>query len=681
MRHTLRDFIDELETAGELLRVRERVSPNLEIAARADEESKKPAPNPPSASTRLNDPAFHMLGGRALLFENVEGSDLPVLINAFGSYRRMERAVGCARWERPGGPTGFDAIAARIAELTRPEPPRSAREIMSAVRRFAPLVRIGPRRVRRGRSQEIVLTGDDVDLTRLPIIRCWAGDGDLASVGYSAAVNAGVVGADLADDPAFRGRYITFAHVHTIHADDAGKARPASHNVGMYRVQLIGRRRLVMHWHMHHDGARHWRSWKERGEPMPVVIALGAESVLPFAGVAPLPPGVSELLFAGFLNGRGVPMAPGRTVPVRAPANAEIVIEGFVRHDARTPGWDPRDERAGELGPGAFFEGPFGDHTGFYSLPDRYPLIEVTAVTMRRGAVYPTTVVGLPTQEDYFMGKAVERLFLPLFRTIAPDVADYDLPLFGCFHNCAVLQVKKVYPLQGRRLMHSVWGAGQMAWTKCVIVVDDDVDAHDVRAVLRAMSDHCDPMRDVECVRGPLDILDHAAPAMGAGTKIGFDATRKITGERAGASNSARETGSASVSADQAERTRARVAALPGVRDAALIEPSNDGWLLVSAAEKTDDLPDRIAALVKDAAGRGPRFIITLGADVDVRNPDEALFHWLANSDPGRDRLDFPGGMVFDARPKSPGVGRNGEPTRDWPPIIEGLPIPRRDAE
>ncbi len=190
-----------------------------------------------------------------------------------------------------------------------------------------------------------------------------------------------------------------------------------------------------------------------------------------------------------------------------------------------TPGFDPRTH--GALGPGAVFEGPFGDHTGFYSLPDRYPILEVTAITHRRDPIYPTTIVGLPPQEDYFMGKATERLFLPLLKTIIPDVLDYDLPMFGAFHNCAFVKIRKEYPLQARRLMHAVWGAGQMAWTKCVVVVDDDVDVHDEAAVLRAVGEHCVPARDAELVRGPLDILDHAAPFLGAGGKLGLDATLK----------------------------------------------------------------------------------------------------------------------------------------------------------
>lgn len=664
MRNTVREFIAELEAAGELRRVAHRVSPILEIAALADEESKKPAPHLPSDAARRNDPRFHHLGGRALLFEHVDGSEHPVLINAFGSYRRMEMAIGCAAG-------GFDAIAARIAELIKPEPPRSVRDAIGAFRRFAPLLRIAPKTVRRGACQEIVMTGNEVDLTRLPLLKCWLLDGDLESVGAPANINANIPGADLLADPSQRGRYITFAHIHTIHADDAGKTKPPSHNIGMYRVQLAGRRLLAMHWHMHHDGARHWRSWKARGERMPIAIVLGGESVLPQSGIAPLPPGISELLFAGFLAGRGIPMCPAKTVPLRVPANAEIVIEGLVSHESGLPGFDPHVSGAAELGAGALYEGPFGDHTGFYSLPDRYPLVEVTAITMRRRAIFPATIVGLPPQEDYFMGKAVERLFLPLFRTIAPDVVDYDLPLFGCFHNVAVLQIKKEYPLQGRRAMHSVWGAGQMAWTKCVIVVDHDVDVHDRRAVFRAIAAHCDPIHDMELTRGPLDILDHAAPELGAGAKIGFDATEKNSGERrtGGA-------GGARMSESEAIALREEVATLPGVRAAWYLDDVNTFWLLVQTEPGRGETVDALAVVLENSSMRG--FAILVGAEVDIRNSDETLFHWLANMDPGRDRRDFSRGMIFDSRPKRPGVSRSGERIREWPPIIEGAPIGER---
>jgi len=677
---SVRSFIEALERAGELARVRPLVSPLLEITEITDRESKSRAAHLPSESARRNDPRFHDRGGRALLFEQVEGSEIPLLINAWGSYRRMEMAISCneaspavAAGRLPGG---FDAIAARIGSLVKPEPPRSFGELLSKACQFAPLLRIPPRTVRSGPVQDVVLTGSQVDLSQFPLLKCWPLDGDLASVGYPADVNRGIAGGDLTNHPDYRGRYITFAGVHSIHADDAGVSKPSSHNIGMYRMQLIGRQRLAMHWHMHHDGARHWRSWKRKGERMPVAIVLGGESVLPFASIAPLPPGMSELLFAGFLNGRGIPLVKGQTVPVRYPANAEIVLEGYVSSEAGGPGYDPRVDPE-PLGHGAFFEGPFGDHTGFYSLPDRYPIVEITAIVMRNNPVFPATIVGLPPQEDYYMGKATERIFLPLLKTIIHDIEDYDLPLFGAFHNCAVVQIRKEYPLQARRVMHAIWGAGQMAWTKTIIVVDDDVDVHDAAAVASAVGERCNPSRDVEVVNGPLDILDHAAPRLGAGCKIGFDATRKIPGEEVHGV----AIGGASTYTDISAETIESLRAIEGVDD--VVAPSHEhdgfkGWLFVrtngDASEQTHAgrwvMKETFDLLDERSDAGSIRFVIVVGPEVDLRNPDMTLFHWCANSDPGRDAVRWGQRIGFDATPKRPEEGTPQAPIRDWPPVI-----------
>ena len=682
MFRSLGEFVDALERAGELRRIAAPVSPILEIAEITDRVSKSRAPNPPSHAAQRSDPRFADRGGHALLFDNVEGSGIPVLINAFGSYRRMEMALGC---HAPGPgtaggrtPAGFDGIGAKIGELVKPEPPRSIGEAIAKARQFAPLLRIGPKRLRgAGRCQEVVHHGDDADVDILPIIKCWPLDGEFGAMGYPAGLNDGIEGVDTGG---VRGRYITMAGVHTIHADDAGAARPSSHNIGMYRVQRLGRRRLAMHWHVHHDGASHWRSWKRRGEPMPVAIALGGESVLPYAATCPLPPGISELLMAGFLGGRGVELCRAKTVPLWVPANAEIVIEGYVSHRAGPIGWVPGD---GPLGEGAVFEGPFGDHTGFYSLPDRYPIVEVTAITHRRSPVFPATIVGYPVQEDYFLGKATERIMLPLLRTIIHDVEDYDLPLFGAFHNAACLRIDKAYPMQGRRLMHSVWGAGQMAWTKMIFVVDADVGVHDTAAVLRAAARRCRPDRDIELVNGPLDILDHAAPRLGAGTKIGFDCTRKWAGEEVGGvpvETGKDEPPEPIISNGARAAYLRRVRDLERVRAAALPDELARGWLLVSIDK---DGPGRGADVIEQLRDAGaecaPPFVIVLGPDADVDDVDNALFHWCAHTDAGRDARFFhsPDGsgervsrVAFDATPKLAGDERNGEPVRRWPPLL-----------
>ncbi|MGP1272906.1 MAG: UbiD family decarboxylase [Phycisphaerales bacterium] len=657
MYQDLRSFVEALERAGELVRIREPVSPVLDIAALTDLVSKSRCRGEPSDSAKRNDPRFWDRGGSALLFEQVKGSDVPLLINAYGSYRRMEMGLGAEQ--------GFDGIGATIGELVKPEPPKSLGDAIVKAKQFAPLLKIGPKRVKkRGACQEVVLRGQQIDLTKLPIIRCWPHDGDFAAVGYPGDVNDRVPGIGRGDewDADFRGRYITLAGIHTIHADDAGEGRPSSHNIGMYRVQLLGKDRVAMHWHMHHDGASHWRSWKKRGEPMPVAIVLGGPSVLPYAATAPLPPGISELLMAGFLNGGGIRLCRGVSVPLWVPADAEIVIEGYVNPDAGVIGFDPRTD--GELGEGAVFEGPFGDHTGFYSMPDRYPIVEVTAVTMREKPIYPTTIVGLPPQEDYYLGKATERVFFPLLKTLIHDIEDYDLPMFGAFHNCAFVKIRKAYPLQARRVMHAIWGAGQMAWTKTIFVVDDDVDVHDTLAVLRLASAHCDPSRDVELVRGPLDILDHAAPWLGGGGKLGFDCTRKWAGEEPDAASEP----TAARSFDDRDACVEAVRSVEGVESAAMPEAAG-GWLFVATRVRDEGEFDGLATRVMEAAGDRAAFVVFVGGGVDPADVDQAMFHWVANADMLRDARVVGRSMWFDATPKNAGV-RRGMPVREWPPII-----------
>lgn len=533
---TLREFVDALDAAGELHRVTEPVSCMLEVSAITDRVSKSPAARA-SEHAPAFDPLHHAQGGKALLFENVllpdgSRSATPLLINAFGSYRRVEMALGCEAG-------GLESLAEKVEHLVKPEPPTGLMNKMKKGLELAKIAQLPPKVVRSGRCQEVVARGDEIDLLSLPVIKCWPDDGDPQACGYPLSPEQAGTAAGL-------GRYITLAGMYTIHPEDAGKPegepRP-SRNVGMYRAQLIDKQRTAMHWHVHHDGARHWRAWKEynraKGDHsggMPCAIVLGGESILPYAATAPLPPGISELLFAGFLNDGAVKLVKCKTLDLHVPANAEIVIEGTVSTEAGPIGYDPKEKGTDPLNlEREVFEGPFGDHTGFYSLPDRYPVFTATAVTSCKDPLYPTTIVGPPPQEDYYLGKATERIFLPLLKTLVPDIIDYDLPQFGCFHNCAFLKIKKEYPLQARRVMHAIWGAGQMAWTKVIVVVDHDVDVHHHEQVLFHLCANADPGRDIEIVNGPLDILDHAAPRLGAGHKIGFDATRKVPGEEVNA--------------------------------------------------------------------------------------------------------------------------------------------------
>lgn len=486
---TLSDFLAQLDRDGELARVKARVSPKLEIAAIADRMSKSPAPH---GNQELDLSPAAKLGGKALLFENVEGSDIPVAINTFGSYWRVNKALGT---------DNLNALADRVQQLVKPEIPTRLLDKMKRLPDLMKMASYPPKSARTGICQQVVLEGEQADLTKLPIIQCWPLDGNLDSgqvfdrEAVSKVTERGT------------GRYITLGGIHTKNPETGDR------NIGMYRVQLFGPRKCAMHWHMHHDGARHFRMYQARGEKMPLAIVLGGESILPYAATAPLPPGIEELLFAGFLNGGGIDLVRCRTIDLEVPANAEIVIEGYV---------DPNEK---------LMEGPFGDHTGFYSLADWYPAFYVTAITHRKNPIYPTTVVGKPPMEDYYLGKATERVFLPLLRMLIPDIVDYALPISGVFHNCAFVKIRKEYPYQARRVMHAIWGAGQMAFTKFIIVVDEHVNVHDEQDVLFHLFSNCDPARDTEIVRGPVDILDHASPDLGAGSKIGFDATVKLPAE------------------------------------------------------------------------------------------------------------------------------------------------------
>jgi 4-hydroxy-3-polyprenylbenzoate decarboxylase len=441
----------------------------------------------------------------------------------------------------------------------------------------------------------------------------------------------------------------------------------------MYRSQLLGPTTLAMHWHMHHDGASHWRSWKRLGQRMPIAICLGGESVMPYGATAPLPPGISELLMCGFLNGRGIPMVRARTVPLWVPANSEIVIEGWVSTECGMIGWHP--DSGEPLGPGAVFEGPFGDHTGFYSLPDRYPVVEVTALTHRRDAIYPTTLVGLPPQEDYYLGKTTERVFLPLLRTIVHDIEDYHLPMFGCFHNAAFVRIRKAYPLQARRVMSSVWGAGQLAWTKMVFVFDGDAPIHDEAAAMRHVFRSCDFLRDVVTVDGPLDILDHSAPWIGAGTKLGFDCTAKLEGE----ARNGVPLGTIALPADaEVEDARQALARIAGPGSRVTFPPEGLGRLAVVEIAPGESAKARAIAESALAALPGDRgaadFVVVCDHGVDLgehlRGWAAAFFLLASNADPSRDLVRRGRRIAIDATRKLPGTGRDGLPVRDYPPLV-----------
>ena len=491
----LQAFVNQLEQRGQLIRVRAEVDPVLELAAIADRVMKAPSPEG-AAGAPSTDPLHGGRGGKALLFERVRGSAFPVLINTFGSYARIKLALGCE---------SLEYLAGRVEQMVKPELPTTLLGKMKKLPDLIKMAGYGPKVGRRGLCQEVVHR-EDANLLDLPILQCWPHDGDLTAEPPEPgrAANPPV---ETAGSEGRTGRYITLGGIYTKDPDSGER------NVGMYRVQVFGPKLAAMHWHMHHDGARHYRRWMAKGQRMPIAIALGGEPVLTYAATCPLPPGISELLFAGFLHGSGIELVPAVTVPLEVPANAEIIIEGWI---------EPGEK---------LVEGPFGDHTGFYSLSGIYPALRVSAITHRARPIYPATIVGKPPMEDYYLGKATERIFLPLLKMIIPDVIDYSLPMFGAFHNFVLVKIRKEYPFQARRVMSAIWGAGQMAFTKFIVVVDEDVNVHDEQDVLFHVGANVDPRRDTVIVDGPLDILDHAAPVEGAGSKLGIDATRKLPGE------------------------------------------------------------------------------------------------------------------------------------------------------
>jgi len=444
----LRQFIDRLEQEGELERVAAEVDPVLEIAELADRAVKA--------------------GGPALLFENPKGSNIPVLINSFASFRKMEIALEV---------DDLESIARRIAEYIELKMPQGLVGKLRMLPKLGELGSFFPRTVRGGPCKEVIRK-DGFSLLDYPVLQCWPQDA---------------------------GRFITLPLVFS-RSPVTGKR-----NVGVYRLQVFDERTTGMHWQTHKHGAEHYRRALAEGKEtrMEVAVAIGSDPATMFSGILPLPPDLDEMLFAGFLRSKPVEMVPCETVDLEVPANAEIVLEGYVT--------------LGELRT----EGPFGDHTGFYSLEDDYPVFHVTCVTQRREPVYATTIVGPPPMEDYFMGKTIERVFLPLMRLQAPEVVDMCMPAEGIFHNLMILAIRKSYPGHARKVMNTIWGLGQAMFTKVIVVVDHDVNVQDVREVAWKALNNIDPERDIQFTFGPVDSLDHASRLANYGSKMGVDATRK----------------------------------------------------------------------------------------------------------------------------------------------------------
>jgi 4-hydroxy-3-polyprenylbenzoate decarboxylase len=448
----LRDFIQALDKAGELKRIPFEVDPDLEITEFADRAVKS--------------------GGPALLFEKPRGHSVPVLINAFASMRKMEIALEV---------DSVETVARRISEYLEMRMPEGLIGKLKMLPKLAEMGAFFPKTVSTGPCKEVIRTAD-LSLLDYPILKCWPEDG---------------------------GRFITLPMVFSRNPD-TGKR-----NCGMYRMQVFDERTTGMHWQTHKQGAEHYRRLIKLGKAtrMDVAVAIGSDPAVMYSAILPLPPDLDEMMIAGFLRGKPVEMVKCETSDLEVPANAEIVLEGFVE--------------LGELRT----EGPFGDHTGFYSLADDYPVFHLTCITTRKQPIYAATIVGPPPMEDFYMGKAIERIFLPLMRLQLPEVRDISMPAEGVFHNLMLVSIRKSYPGHARKVMHAIWGLGQAMFTKCIVVVDEEVDVQNVREVAWKALNNIDPERDIEFSMGPVDSLDHSSRLPNYGSKMGIDATRKWPGE------------------------------------------------------------------------------------------------------------------------------------------------------
>ncbi len=444
----IQHFMRVLERKNELKRISAKVSPILEITEIADRVMKE--------------------NGPALLFENVKGSEFPVLINAFGSYERMSMAIGVDSFQNIGKDLEYLMNISNYTNIV---------SLAKSIPELARLLAVFPIKVKKAACQEVI---EDADLDKIPVLKCWPGDG---------------------------GRFMTLPLVFTKDPETG------TQNIGMYRLQVYDKNTTGMHWHLHKDGREIYEKYRKIGGRMPVSVVIGADPATVYAATAPLPKMIDELMFAGYLRKMPIPTVKCITNDIYVPANSEFVLEGYV---------DTEELRV---------EGPFGDHTGYYSEKDVYPVFHVEKITRKKNPVYMATIVGKPPMEDCYIGKATERMFLPLVKMIAPEIVDMNFPLEGVFHNCVIVSIKKKFPAHAKKIMNTLWGSGQMMYTKMIIVVDENVDPHDVSTVAWKVFNNIDAKRDVVISDGPLDALDHASPMRFIGNRMGIDATKKWKSE------------------------------------------------------------------------------------------------------------------------------------------------------
>ncbi|MER3554165.1 MAG: menaquinone biosynthesis decarboxylase [Meiothermus sp.] len=579
MYKNLRAFIAELERRHELIRVREPVSSELEITEIADRMVKREGP--------------------ALLFENVEGKDFPVVIGLYGSAARTALSMGVPN---------LDALAERVSKLIQLNPGKGGlKALMGLLPKLGELKGFFPKRVNGGPVQEVVLRGEQIDLSRIPVLKCWPLDG---------------------------GPYITLPIVITKDPENGEL------NLGMYRMQVLDKRSTAMHWQLHKVGRRHYDKAKRLGKRLEVAVALGGDPILTYAATAPVPPipGVTEFNLAGFLRGAGVELTKGVTVDLPVPAEAELVLEGYV---------DPAEEPV--------VEGPFGDHTGFYTLEDFYPRFHLTAITHRKNAVYPATIVGRPPMEDAYLIEASERLFLPAAQLILPEVKDYHMPPAGVAHNWVNVSIRKAYPGQAYKVANGMFGLGQMMFAKVMVVLDEGAPLKPgLEGLIEALKNAV-PGRDTLVTRGPMDVLDHSSRAMGYGGKLIVDGTKKLEAEGGAVPFTL--------------RVHTSLPAMPGV--------NQKQWPGIWAATFQKKAPGQAKSLAEKLLSTpqsaGIRLLLLTDADTKL-DADELLWAVLNNIDPERDAWVMPGAegpvLVLDGTRKLEEEGF----TRRWPPKIVMAP-------
>lgn len=580
----LSEFIIELEKENELIRFTEPVSNRLEITEITDRMSKLPG------------------GGKAILFENVQGYEYPLLINQFGSTKRINMALGSE---------SLDALAGRLHDIINTKPPKTFMDKIKLLPELIKYSKFLPRTVKgKAPCQDIVKTGNDIDLTKIPVLFCWPDDG---------------------------GPFVTLPVVFTKGLSDGKR------NAGMYRMQIYDRNTTGMHWHIHKDGAHHYHEYLRAGKRMEVAVAIGTDPAVTYSATAPLPRGVDEMLLAGFIRQKPVEMVKCITVDLEVPAEAEFIVEGYV---------DPGEIRV---------EGPFGDHTGYYSLKGDYPVFHVTAVTSRKNPVYSATIVGKPPMEDCYMALATERIFLPMIKTVLPEIADYMLPWEGVFHNIAVVAIEKEFPGHAVKVMNGLWGSGQMSFAKMLVMIDNAELLSDRAGLMKHILNTVDLNSDIVLTKGILDVLDHSADKPLYGSKLGIDATARIDGEEKRSAGfiygklNQKKIETLAFSIDK-KISRARAAFNDCKSRVILLNIKKDG---------KSNSPYFIRK-IKNSAITKEGIVVLYDHDIDINDDSILLWKIFNNVDPIRDIVMEKGCMIIDATKKGIADGH----TREWPDDI-----------